>query len=411
MKILIINSRFFLSAGPEKYMFGLIEILEKHGHEVIVFSTKNSKNQNSKYEKYFVDPIGGKDKVFYSEYKKDIKTIYQITERQYYSFHVKKKLKKLIKDTKPDLAYVLHHVNKLSPSVINACKELNLPVVMRLSDFSLVCPEGHLYQNNKICEKCIENSLFEAVRNKCVKNSLVGSIMKASALYLQRLLKIYKKVDYVVIQSKFTMNKVKHIFNGIKLAHILTFIKNEEVYNKKLGKYLLIVGRVEEHKGIIDAIKALKDSKYILKIVGRSSTSYDLTLKNFVKTNNIKNVEFLGAKYGENLKNLYQNARVVIIPTLWYENMPNVALEAMAYSRPIIASNLGSMKDIIKEGYNGLLFTSGDIKDFKKKIEKFMTDNKLCKKIGKNNYNDSIKKYNPDKHYDKLIRIFNKIKK
>ena len=122
----------------------------------------------------------------------------EILGRQYYSLHVAHKLENLIRDTKPDIAYLLHHYNKLSPSVIGTCKKLNIPVVMRLSDFFMVCPEAHLYRDQKICEECIDKSLLQAIKHRCIKGSIAGSAIKASALALHRMRGVYKKVDYVI---------------------------------------------------------------------------------------------------------------------------------------------------------------------------------------------------------------------
>jgi glycosyltransferase involved in cell wall biosynthesis/ubiquinone/menaquinone biosynthesis C-methylase UbiE len=406
LKILIINSRYFLSAGPEKYMFGLKKILEEEGHEFIPFSTKNSKNNKTKYEKYFVDPIGGGDKVYYSEYKKDPKTVLEILGRQYYSLHVKRKLKKLIKDTKPDIAYLLHHNNKLSPSVIDACKEQRLPVVMRLSDFFLVCAEGHLFRNDNVCEKCLKHSLFNSIRYKCVKNSIIGSIVKSSAMWFHRIFRIYDQVEYMVSPSKFTIEKLSMKFDKKKFVHIPTFVLKTEEYNPNQGKYFLIVGRIEKIKGIKNAIKVFKDLNFNLKIVGKSSTGYDDELKKYVKDHNQKNIEFTGELFGDDLKKIYKNAKCVILPTKCYENMPNVIIEAMMYSRPIIASNMGSLSYIIQNGKNGLLYNPFDDDDLKKKINKIYNNEKLCIKLGKKAYEDVIDVYNPKKHYNHLIKLF-----
>jgi len=408
MKILIINSRYFLSAGPEKYMFGLKQILEQHGHIVIFFSTKNSKNEKTQYENYFVDPIGGKDKVYFKDYKKNLKTLLQLIGRQFYSFEVKRKLDKLIKDTNPDIAYVLHHYNKLSPSIVDACKNNQIPIVMRLSDFFLVCPEGHLYRDKKPCEECIHKSLYSAIRHKCVKNSFFASFVKVAAMKFHRIIKIYNKINYIISPSTFTIDKVKSKLSKAKITHLPTFILNTEKYNPKIGNYILFVGRLEEIKGIILAIDAVKNTKYKLKIVGDSSTFYDTQLKAYVHQNKIKNVEFLGQKKGNELTKLYKESRFVILPVLCYENLPNVALEAMMNSKPLLVSNIGSMKSLVYEGYNGLLFEPGNVDQLKKKIKILFEDQTLCVKLGKNAYNEAITKYNPENHYEKLIKIFEK---
>jgi glycosyltransferase involved in cell wall biosynthesis len=405
MKILIINSRYFLSAGPEKYMFKLIDLLIQHSHEVIPFSVKNSQNVKTPYEKYFAEPIGGNNKVYFEEYNKtNIKTVSQMLGRQFYSFHVKNKLKKLIKETKPDVAYVLHHYNKLSPSVIDACKECNLPVVMRFSDFFLVCPEGHMLNKSSPCDECIDKSLFCAVKHKCVKNSYILSAIKASALSIHRFTRIYEKVDNIVSPSTFTISKVNKVVNK-NLIHIPTFIEEQKKHADKIGTYALFVGRVEPEKGLMWAIKSFEGTKYPLKIIGNSHSGYDKVLKKYAQDNNINNIEFIDAKYGEELNNYYANSRFVIMPNIWYENMPNVALEAMSFGKPILTSNLGSMKEIVKENFNGFLIKPNDIGEFKNKLTLLFENKNLCKTLGHNSFNES-KKYNPEKHYEKLINVF-----
>jgi glycosyltransferase involved in cell wall biosynthesis len=83
-----------------------------------------------------------------------------------------------------------------------------------------------------------------------------------------------------------------------------------------------------------------------------------------------------------------------------------VALEAMLNSKPLVVSNLGSMKDIVKEGYNGLLFEANNIEQLRKKIKILFDDDTICKKMGKNAYHEAITAYNPETHYKKLITVF-----
>lgn len=435
MRILIINSRFFISAGPEKYMFSLIEILKKKNHDVIVFSTKNVKNKKNDYENYFVSSIGGEDKVYFEEYKKTPSIIFKIFERQFYSFEVKNALKRLIKDTNPDIAYILHHQNKLSPSVIDACKEHNLPVFLRISDFSLACPSNNFLRSSEICELCTK-SLFNSIKYKCVKKSFFGSLIKATALKYYRLTKIYEKADAIIFPSQFTMNKLKFLFKKPKLIYIPTFIlaqdlsninKTKNKINKELpngeandDNYALFVGRIEEEKGIIYAIKAFdelsklenkKRVKYKLKIVGKSHTGYIKELLKYVEKNNIKNIEFLGEKTQEELKELYENSKFFIMPNIWYENMPNTILEAFSFGKPVIASNIGSISELIIDKYNGFLVSPKNVTEIMKKSKLLFEDKNLRMKLGKNAYNDSIKKYNPENHYEKLLNLFNEIRK
>ena len=277
------------------------------------------------------------------------KTVLQMLDRQFYSFGVRKRLEKLIQDTKPDVCYLMHHYSKLSPSVIDACKKHKIPVVMRLSDFLLACPNALFFRQGKICEECLQKSFTSAIKHKCVKNSLISSIIKVSSMYFNQLLRIYRKVNYIVAPSSFTISKIRQKLPKNKFVYIPTFINPTEKYNQMLGNYALFVGRTEEEKGIMTLIRAFQGLNYKLKIVGKSSTEYDNKIKAYLKENKIANIEFVGPKNGKDLWNIYRKSRCVIVPAEWYENMPNVLLEGMLFSKPIIASDLGSFKEMIND--------------------------------------------------------------
>lgn len=116
-------------------MFNIKKMLEDNGHEVIPFSIHSHKNVETEYSKYFVEPIGSRDATYFEECKKTPKVIWQMLTRSIYSTEVEKAIKKEIKDVKPDLVYIIHFVNKLSPSVICGAKKMGVPVVLRLSDY------------------------------------------------------------------------------------------------------------------------------------------------------------------------------------------------------------------------------------------------------------------------------------
>jgi hypothetical protein len=88
MKIIIVNYRYFISGGPERYLFNIMELLEKKGHTVVPFSVQGKLNEPSKYDDYFLSPIGDGKEVYFGEYKKNIKTVFKTWARMFYSFEV-----------------------------------------------------------------------------------------------------------------------------------------------------------------------------------------------------------------------------------------------------------------------------------------------------------------------------------
>jgi glycosyltransferase involved in cell wall biosynthesis len=404
MRILLINYRYFLSGGPERYMFNVRDLLMQHGHQVIPFSVKSAMNEKTEYEEYFADPIGGSEMAYYEQYGKNAKTISQMLERQFYSFSVRERLERLIDEAEPDVCYLLHHLNKLSPSVIDACRRKGVPIVMRMSDFSHVCPNSYLSRDGKACEECLDGSLLPSVLHRCVKRSAMLSIIKAAAMKFHRMIGVYDHVSSVITPSSFTAEVLERA--GIESVQIPTFTDSLPL-NNRVGDYALYVGRIEEEKGIMMLVKAMKGLQKRLIIVGKSSTGYDKKIRKEIQGR--RNIILAGPKYGNELSKLYWNARFVVVPALWYENMPNVILEAMQHSRPVLASDIGSLREMVRDGHNGFLFKDAD--DLRSKMQRLFSDGMLCRRLGKNSHQEAEERFSPDQHYRLLYQELNKARR
>lgn len=409
-KILLVNYRYFVSGGPEKYMFNIKNVFEQKGHKVVPFSVKNNKNVETEYKKYFVKPIGGENVVYFNEYKKTPQTILQMLSRSFYSPEVKRALKYEIDSEKPDAIYILHHINKLSPSVIKAAKESGKKVVVRLSDFFLMCPRFDFLRDGNVCENCLKGSLMNAVNYKCVQNSKAASIIRVMSMKFHRLIKIYDLVDYFVTPSAFLRSKlIEFGFSEEKVIHIPTFIDSSQIEaNYTHQNYILYLGRLNKEKGVEYAIRAMKyieDKSLILKVVGQASDGELENIKNIIASNNLHNVELLGFKSGKELEQLISNSKFIVVPSIWYDNMPNVLLEAFAHGKPAIASNFGSLPEVVDDGVNGLLFETKNELDLAEKIDLLNSNNKLMIEYGKNAREKAEKYYNSELHYRQLSKL------
>lgn len=412
MRILLVNYRYFVSGGPEKYMFNIKALLEKHGHEVIPFSIHSNKNEKTEYAKYFVEPIGNRDATYYEECKKTPKVIFQMLTRSIYSFEVKKAIQKEIKEVKPDLVYIIHFVNKLSPSVIRGAKQMGIPVVLRLSDYFMLCPRFDFLCKRKLCEECVTHGYFSCIKKKCVKDSLFASVIRVISMKIHKIIKIYDDVDAFITPSKFLKSKlVANGFSDKKINCIPTFTTSSTaVEDIPIGTYGLYFGRITEEKGVDTIVRAYETlPDYHVKIMGDDATEEANRLKRYINEKNINNVEFLGFKSGSDLETVVKGARFVIIPSIWYDNLPNTALESFQYSKPVIASNIGSLPELVIDGYNGYLFTPDNEKELAEKIRLF-DDDSIVTAMGINSRSRLEKVFNKKAHYDALMKVFVKVK-
>ena len=413
MKILLVNYRYFISGGPEKYMFNIKKMLEDNGHKVIPFSIHSNKNVETEYSKYFVEPIGSRDAVYFNEVKKTPKSIWQMFSRSVYSPEVKKAIQREIRDIKPDLVYIIHFVNKLSPSVITGAKTLGIPVVLRLSDYFLLCPRFDFMYQKKVCEECLIKGYKTCIKRRCVQGSKAASLIRVFSMKVHNFLKVYDKVDAFITPSEFLKKKlVANGFPAEKIYCIPTFTTSKSIVGEPhIGSYGLYFGRVTEEKGVEIAIKAYeKMPKKKLVIMGDDTTGEGIRLKKYVREKGLTNIEFLGFKEGVELEEIIKGSRFTLIPSIWYDNLPNTALESFQYAKPVIASNIGSLPELIIDGYNGYLFEPGDPEDLRKKIEKLDNSEEDLRKMGNNSKNRLEDNFAPQTHYDALMKVMNRVR-
>lgn len=336
------------------------------------------------------------------------KVMLQMISRSVYSFEVKRAIKKIIQDTQPDLVYVLHYVNKLSPSVIRGAKEMGLPVVLRLSDYFLLCPRFDFFYRSKVCEDCLSRGLISCIKKRCIKDSLFASVIRVYSMKIHKLIGIYKDIDAYIAPSEFIKEKLSvNGFDGSKIYHIPTFTAGSiSAEEPSVGDYGLYFGRITEEKGVdvlVQAYEQLEDSRLV--IVGDDTTSEGTALKAYVKKRKLSNIEFMGFKKGPELESIIKKSRFILIPSLWYDNLPNTALEAFLYSKPVIASGIGSLPELVTDGYNGYLFGPGNVRELMGLIKR-MQDEALVEKLGANSLKILTDKFTAESHYSSLMGLF-----
>jgi len=397
MKILQVNKYHYPKGGADKYYLKLSKKLENSNFDLANFSMQHSKNLDSKWSRYFVSNIEFNNSKLIDKLKTPGRIIY--------SLEAKNKFEKLINNFKPDLIHLHNIYHQISPSILNVAKKHKIPTVIHLHDYKLICPNYQLFVNNSVCQSCKKKKYYHCFLKKCVKNSYCKSALASLEMYIHHsILNIYKKnIDHLISPSKFLKNKfVEFGWPSEKISVLYNPFDSTLKTKKDLKRknYLLYFGRLSKEKGIDILLNALKSTNESLKVVGTGP--YENQLKKIAKEKNL-NVEFLGFKQGDDLVSIISEAKAVVIPSIWWENMPLNMLEALSLEKPVIASNTGGMPEIIKEGENGLLFKPASVSELKEKIKKL---NKLdLDKMGKK-AKESVKHLSEDRNFEKLKLIY-----
>ncbi|MBC2696498.1 MAG: glycosyltransferase family 4 protein [Desulfobacteraceae bacterium] len=380
MKIFLANYRYFISGGPERYLFNITEALSERGHEVIPFSIHYSKNQSTPYSQYFVEPLGTRDEVTFRQQRFYAKTLWRTITRLFYSKDVEKAITLLVSETQPQVAYVLHYLRKLSPSLLVGLKKSGIPIVVRLSDYAMICPQAHCLRDDLPCNLCVKGDLRHSIVHKCIQKSRAASALNALATWYHQYRHFFDLIDVFVVTNQFMYKMMINAgFQESRLRCIPTFTDIEKFKpDKKINrKYITYVGRLENIKGVhvlIDALSLLHSKRPDLnietKIFGAGEESYrDYLIKKVQQTGIEKVVHFVGEVNSDDIANLLRKSFLSVVPSLWYENLPNSILESYASGVPVLASDIGSLQDCIINGETGYLFRTGDAESLANYLE------------------------------------------
>lgn len=416
MKIVLVNYRYFFSGGPERYMFNIKQILENEGHQVIPYSIQHKLNVESKYEQDFLSPIGNGDEVYFSDVQKNnsLSAKWKGFTRMVYSFEAKKSFKCFLKKHNPDIVYVLYYQNKMSCSIVDAAYEMGIPVVHRISDYSLVVPCSMMYHQSKrcLCEKCLYGSWNNAVKERCIYGSAVYSWVKVLALQVQKWRRISEKTSAYVFPSTFTMSKfIDAGFEKNKLHFVPTLFNKSTLKNDlniEWQDFALYIGRVDPDKGIKTLLDGFIDTPFKLKIIGYTSKDYLTELKEYLKDKK-HHIEFLGKMEFDEMQEYLSKCLFTIIPSEWYDNLPNTLIEAFAMKKCIVASNIGSLAENIEDEKTGMLFECKNADNLKEKINYLFTHKEKAEDWGKNAALLANEKFSIETHYNALMKVFENV--
>lgn len=350
MKICLVNKFHYIKGGSETYYFGLGDLLQKRGYEVVYFSMKDERNIPCAQEKYFVENVD------FNSRMNPVKLV-RTSMKMLYSLEAKKKFEQLILDERPDLIHLNIFQSQLTGSIVDVAKKYGLPVIYTAHDLKSVCPNYRMLNHGHVCEKCLYGNYLNCFRSGCMKNSRAKSFLASVESMVYQYGKIYKKIDLVITPSDFYKRKIEE--SGVfdcEIIHMPNFLPEGIEYKnvRNGGDYFLYFGRLSIEKGIFILIRAYEKAKVEMPLYIVGTGPEEEKIKAYIERHNLGGrIKLLGFKSGDELKKLIDNARCVCLLSTWYENGPYSIMEAQAAGKPVIVSDLGGLPEIVKEKYMG----------------------------------------------------------
>lgn len=364
MKILMVNKFLYSRGGCETYMLKLAEEFKAKGHQVEYFGMYDEKNTVGNTAGQYTSNMD-----FHSKGLARLLYPFKII----YSTEAARKIGKVLDEFKPDIVHMNNINFQLTPSIIYAIKKRNIPLVQTVHDYQMICPNHLLYSFSEVkpCERCINGSKMNCLKYNCIHDSKIKSLLGVIEAKLYTMLKTYKKVDLYVCPSKFLEDKLlsaSDVYAGKTFA-IHNFIEKKPIPQRVAAEkpYIAFASRLSKEKGVellAQAAKLLPD--YTFAVAG--SGPDDECLKN------IPNVTMKGFLSGDELNSFVANARVMILPSVWYENCPLNILETHSFGVPVITMNSGGMAELVEDGKTGVLINEPTAEAIADAIKKCFED-------------------------------------
>jgi glycosyltransferase involved in cell wall biosynthesis len=402
MKICLVNTYHYRRGGDSTYTFDLAALLESRGHDVVHFAMKHPKNFESPFEPFFVDHI---------DYREIFMTGGPVAKiraflRSLYSSEAKRKFAALLDETYPDIIHLQNFRRHLTFSILPEAVKRNIPVVFTAHDYDPICPNSLLFASREVCEVCAGGHYYRALGVRCKEDSFVGTVPIVLEGTFTKWRRYYRHIDTIITPSDFLRNKlIEYGFDAGKVVTVNNFIDASAYQPAYGGNGFIYYGRLATEKGLESLIEAAcRVPETAVMIAGDGPIRE--SLEQLCLKLGCRNVEFLGYVERGELLGIVRGTGGVVMPSVWYENFPYSVLEAFALGKPVIASSMGGMPEMVKEGETGSLFGAGDALALSAKMKYFHTNVDAVEKMGRNARRMVETEFNADVHYEKMMEVY-----
>jgi glycosyltransferase involved in cell wall biosynthesis len=395
--VLNVSQRHYFGGGSDRIFFETGRLLEGAGHQVIPFCAADERNDPTPWERYFPEAAD-----FERPGATDL-------GRYHYSRPARHALERLLSDHPVDIAHLHITYGKLTASILEPLRSAGIPIVQTQHEYKLICPVYTLVSNGEICEACRGGRFWNALPRRCNRGSLARTALSVSESYLSRRLGNIAKIDRFIAVSDFQRSKlIEHGLPADRIDVVHNFVDvGARAPGEGDGGYLLYVGRIERLKGVFTLIEAVRGLELPLRIVGSGEAEQELRER--LQEPGFERVELLGFREGAELEQLLADSLATVVPSEWYEPFGLTVVEAMAHARPVIASDIGGITELVEHGRDGLLFPAGDAAALRARVEALADDPEGAQRMGRAGRIKVERDFGPERYLHEVEAIYRRL--
>jgi len=413
VKILQVNKFLYPKGGAEVVCLSLTEALRERGHEVRLFGMADSRNPESPdADCYPANVDYHASRGLGRKAGEALRTIY--------GFEARRGMEEMLRRYQPDLIHAHNIYHQLTPSILSPARRMGVPVLLTLHDYKPLCPVYTFLRDGEVCERCLGKTPWPLLSGRCKDGDPVASSILFLEALLHRVLGSYRR-GVALFSSPSGFLRDKMIAGGTPAERVV-FLPNALPMPRNIldrpweppagtsAPNLIWVGRMSHEKGLGSLLRAVAacEAPLRLRLVGDGPEETGLReLAGRLELG--EKVEWLGRRSREEIPVLLAESDGSVLPSEWYENAPLSLLESLALGRPVIASEIGGIPDMLRDGETGWLFAAGDRKALAKVLNEWATSPGERSRRGQAAYEDARRRFHPDTITDQTVEIYQRL--
>jgi glycosyltransferase involved in cell wall biosynthesis len=337
MRVIVAHNKYKLSGGEDAVVRDEVAMLQQHDHSVELLEHNN-------------DTIHGiSGKMFAST-----SVLYSVGSRR--------RMKQALRVFCPDIIHVHNWFPLLSPSIIWEADTAGIAVVQTLHNYRMLCANALLYRSGAVCTDCLGKSLpIDGIVHGCYRDSRAGSAIVTAAYAYHRLIRTWNRVDLFIAVSDFEREIL--IRGGLPAEKVVvkphfvgSAFRNAETRKEDAALY---VGRLSPEKGIGALLSAWNSGEIQLrlKIIGDGPMIGDVC----ASAANNQRVEYLGLRPSDDIYREMAKAKFLVYPSECYETFGRAVIEAFSQGTPVLAADIGCMRELVEDDVTGYRFPPGNV--------------------------------------------------
>ncbi len=311
---------------------------------------------------------------------------------------------------RPDVVHIHNTFPLLSPSVLYACRDEGVPVVITLHNYRLLCAGGSFFRDGAICRDCVSGPAIQAVKHGCYKNSRLATAPVALSNAVHRQAWRTLVSAYIFISAA-----QRDLLAELDLPPERVFVRHNLIPRRTMPQWRAASTRAlrgttrrgQGHPGPdgrrgTTYLPGAGDDALDLVIAGTGLLHAEVA----TWAESRPSVRLAGHVSDEQAAALMSRSRAVILPSIWAEPFGLVAVEAMAAGTACIASDHAALPELITHGVDGTLVPPADPRALADAIADVQARPDTYASYGQAARETYQKKFDPEQNIDQLLGIY-----